>query len=358
MSDSINQFGSSGASIYLNRAIDTLSSQESALEAETASGVITDSYSGLGNSTSKTLNLQTQANEVTAWQSNITTAQTTLTTTASTLSSIASISSALTTSLTELEGTGSQTQIAVIASSAKAALGTLQSLLNTQVGGSYILGGQNATTPVVPSETSLSNSSLASQISSVVSQLSTQGSDQVLASTLSLAADNDASVSPFSTSLSVTATDANSLSSQISVSQGALTSVGVVATAGEAATTTSTGSAIRDLMRNLMVVAALGSSDASSDEISSLAQGLLQSNTSVDKGLSTMQGQIGLAQNSLSTRATALTQISTSLTDRYSTLTSADLATVSTQLNQTQTQLEASYSLIADMKSLSLVNYI
>jgi len=358
MSGVINQFGSAGASIYLNRALDTLTSQQTALEAEATSGVVTTSYSGFGSNTATVLALQGQASQIDAWQGNITTAQSTLSVTATTLDSIASIASSLTTTLTELTGTASQSQISLAANSARSELNSLQSLLNTQVGGRSILAGQDATNTVVNADSPLSESALATNIANAVANLSTEGSAAVMSQTIALAADNNPDISPFSSSLSLSGTSASGLSSRIALGQGAMTNVGVVATAGTGATSSSTGSPIRDLMRNLMVVASLGSTDAGSDTVSSLAQGLLQSSSGVVTGLGAMQGQVGLMQDDLSTRATALTQMSTSLTTQYSALTNADLASVATALSQTQTQLQASYSLIADMKGMTLANYI
>ncbi|GBQ65693.1 flagellar hook-associated protein FlgL [Ameyamaea chiangmaiensis NBRC 103196] len=358
MSSIVGQYGTSGTSLILDRAISTLSLQQQALQNETASGTVSDTYAGLGNSAAQVLNIKQQVSQVSAWQANVTTAQTNLTTSVNAVNEIASLASSLTTTLTTLQTTPTHSTVAIAASTAKSALATLQGLLNTQNGSTYVLGGANGGTPVIAAGVDLADGSLAKAISASVAQVSDTGTDAVLAQTLSFAADNSAALSPFSAILSVAPQTAAGMQADVSISQSSMTATGFVATQGGTASDTSTGSAMRDLIRNLMVVASLGSVSATTSQFSSLVTGVLQSNASVVSSLNETQGQLGVQQNALSTRAATLTQLSTALSSQYSTLVDADLATVSTQLSQTQLQLQASYTLVADMKGLSLANYI
>lgn len=133
----------------------------------------------------------------------------------------------------------------------------------------------------------------------------------------------------------------------------------MVATEGTTpADSTTTGSAIRDLMRNLMIVASLGSADTSSSNFSDLVTKLKASTASVGISLATEEGSIGLTQSSLTTQSTNLSTMSTMLVSQLSNIKDVDIAAVSVQTGNIQDQLLASYTLISDLKGMTLASYI
>ncbi|GAN53796.1 flagellin [Tanticharoenia sakaeratensis] len=357
MSGSISQYGNSGMSALMRQAVSVLSTQEQSLQLQTSTGVASDSYAGLGDTRTQALSLQPAITQVSAWSANVTSAQGQLSVTQTALGEIGSIASSLSTTLTSLSGTPTQSTVQTAATQAAQDLQTLGSLLDTKSGSTYVFAGAQSQTAPVGAGTDLATGSLATAISSTVGQLGTLGADGVLDQTLDLAGSTTAN-DPFSAGLSVSPQDASKLAATPALGQNQTMSIGVVATQGSAASSTSTGSPIRDLMRNLMVVASLGQTTAGSSSYNDLISGLTTSTSSVSSNITAMSASVGVTQNSLTTHASMLSQMTTSLTTQLGTSKDADLATVSTQLSSIQDDLQASYSVIADMKGMTLADYI
>lgn len=348
----------SATSAQLRLGVTSLESQESALETEMSTGVTSTTYAGLGDSRAKALSLDPAITQVSAWRSNVTTAQSRLTTTQTVLDQVSTIATNLTTSLATLDGTVDSSTVSTAVDEAKSALSTLTSLLNTQSGNSYIFAGQASdTAPVSTDLDDSSSGSLLSSIASAVDDLDSDGASSVLSTTLSLAGDTTAG-EPFSSALSTDAVSASDQNLNIVVGNDYTVSAGIVATQGTAATDTSTGSPVRDLIRNLMVVASLGSVDTSGTGYTDLISGLQSSNTGVTDGITGLSTRLGIQQDELTNQSSVLTQMSTSLSDQLNTAKNADWAAVSTQLTDVKNQLEASYSVISDLKDMSLASYL
>lgn len=355
MTGTVTSFGYGGVSLQQTLNLTSLSQKKDGLQAQASTGVVSDSYAGLGNSRAQALALQPAITQVSAWSGNITTAQNRLTTTQSVLSQISTIASDLNETLSTLAGSMSSSTIGTAAQQAKTALTSLGNLLNTQQGDSYIFSGLQSSEAPVSGDPG--NSDLASSISQAVNQLGTADASSVLSSTLALAG-NTADNQPFSSSLSTDPTTASAQNLQIVTGKNETATAGIVATQGSASSGSSTGSPIRDLMRNLMVVAALGSVDPGTADYTQLIQGLQDTNTTAIDGLSDMSGALGVQQNSLTTQSAMLEQMKSALTTQLGTTKDADLAQVSVQINDTSNQLQASYSIIADMKGMTLASYL
>ena len=67
---------------------------------------------------------------------------------------------------------------------------------------------------------------------------------------------------------------------------------------------------------------------------------------------------MGATQDFLTNTANTYASVSDALTSRIGSLTSVDLAAVSTEASEASASLQASYELIADLKGLSLANYL
>ncbi len=337
-----------------------LARQSAGLTAQAASGLITPNVADLGSTTRTVLNLQPELAQVNAWTSNITVAGAGLQVTQSALSGISSIAQSLTSALQGMVG-ASPTDLATEITSAKAeaagALGQLTSLLNTQVGDVYVFAGTDSTKPPVPDSNGLTSGSLFSVIGNAVGSLATSGASATLSSILS-ASGATAPGSPFSASLSTTPVIAATQSVSVIIGAGQSVTTGVAATSGGAASSTSTGSPVRDLVAALSAVANLTTADATNSGMSDFLSGLKSLTANAGTSLLGTASELGASQDLLSSAQQVYAMTSTALSTQIGSLTSADPATVSTQMIATNNQLQASYQLIADLKGLSLASFL
>ena len=342
----------------LTQAVDQLSSQYNAEQAAVASGVTSDNYAGLGDQRYQALNLQPQITKLGAYQQNITAAQNNLTVTQTAMSQITTIATNLQTSLTSLQGDPSSVNVTTAALQARQSLTQLASLLNTQDGSGYVFSGNDSTNAPVTDPGSILQSSFFTTIADSVAAVGTTGADTAESATLAAASDNSSGASVFSTALSVDGTSATSLEHTVAVGEQDNAAVGFVATAGGAATSTSTGSSIRDLMRALATVGSLDQADPTSAGFTTLINDTSSEMTGVSSSLTTSVAALGQTQAQLATQGDDLSLMSDALTQQLGSIKDSDPALLSTQLTDTQNQLQASYSLIADMKGMTLAAYI
>ncbi len=342
----------------LTSAVDQLNTQNTLLQGELSSGVLSDSYAGLGDQRYQALDLQPQITEVAAWQQNVSAAQNTLSITQTAMSSITDIATALQTSLTSLQGNQSATNISAAAAEARASLNELGLLLNTKDGSRYVFGGTASDAAPVTDPSNITSSALFQSISTSVASVATTGAASVEAATVAAASDNAATRSVFSAALSVDGTAATSLVHTVTVGEQDHVAVGFVATEGTVPTATSTGSSIRDLMRALAVVGSLDQTDATSTGFSTLVNDTATQVGSINSGLTDTVAHLGQTQAQLASQSDMLSSVSDALTTQLGTVKNSDAATLSTQINATQNQLTASYTLIADMKGMSLAAYL
>ncbi len=342
----------------LTQAADQLTSQYTAEQAALSSGVTSDSYAGLGDQRYQALNLQPQITRLGAWQQNVTSAQNTLTVSQTALSQITTIATNLQTSLLSLKGDSSSVNVATAALQARQSLVQLGSLLNTQDGSGYVFAGNDSANAPVTNPSSILQSSFFTTIASSVAAVGTSGAAAAETATLAAAADNDPGTSLFSSALSVNGSSATALTHTIAVGEQDHVAVGFVATAGGSATDTSTGSAIRDLARALATVGSLDQADATSSGFATLVSDTSSQFTGVTASLTTSVAALGQTQAQLTNQTSDLSATSDALTNQLGLVKDSDPALLSTQLTQTQNQLQASYSLIADLKGLTLASYL
>jgi len=344
--------------LLLSQSVDRLAAQNTALQGQLTSGVVSDSYGGLGDQRTVALNLEPQITKVAGWQSNITSAQNTLSVTQTVMSRITTIATNLQTSLVSLEGNTSSTDVSLAASQARQSLTELASLLNTQSGSQYVFGGNASDTAPVTDPSSITTSSFFQTIAASVAGVAVNGAAATETASVSAAADNSTGQSVFSGALSVDATMAATNGHSVTVGDQQHVTVGFVATQGETASATSTGSSIRDLMRALAVVGSLDQAGASSSGFSTLVTDTASQMQAVSSSLNLTVASLGQTQAQLTGQSSSLSQLSNALTKQLGLVKDSDPATLSTQLTMTQNQLQASYSLIADMKGLSLAAYL
>ncbi|GAA4486330.1 flagellin [Gluconacetobacter asukensis] len=365
MSSAINQYGGSATSLILAASIKSMSVQQETLTWQAGNGTLASTFAGIGSTRSAAISLTPKLTQIQSWQSNITNAQADLSVTASALAQLVSQAQSMATGLLSVSGTSDTSSVAAVAEQAQSSLTALKTVLNTTSGSTYVFSGTDSNTPTIPSTEPLANSNLATTISNIVSSLDTAGATSVMEQATTAAATNDSAssnpLSVFSASLSVAPDSAQNLQRVTATNNNASTNVGVVATQSSttsAASSTSTGSPIRDLMRDMMVASAMGGMSSSTTGFSDMAKQLYSSLQTTISQLTELESSVGSTQNSLTAQSGLLTSVQSTLEDQLSSAMDADPAVVATQMAAVKLQLETSYKLVADMKDMTLANYI
>ncbi len=347
-----------GAVGRLGAAALAINNRDEALQAQASSGLLAPNVADLGAATEQVLDLQPQLAAVDAWNANVTVATNRLAVAQSAIGGIGDLASSIETTLVGLsdaDGSSRAAAVAAAASEATASLQQLGALLNTQDGDSFVFGGNDNTTAPVAAGASLASGALNTAIAQAVAALPASGSGATIASILS-AATGTAAGQPFSAAISGPSPGNGS----VVVGVGESVDSSVAATTGTLAapTATSTGSPVRDLVAVLAAVASLSSSSAGSADFESFISALQTTASGAVSGLSDLAGGMGATQDFLTNTANTYASVSDALTSRIGSLTSVDLAAVSTEASEASASLQASYELIADLKGLSLANYL
>jgi flagellar hook-associated protein 3 FlgL len=304
MSGSIGYAGGAGASseygtyALLVAQSTQLNAKINTLTEQTSTGLVSTVFSGLGAGAQTALDLSFQVAEQTAQISGISSADQKLTITQSALGQIGSIAANLV-SQTGAFNTLNPENVDNIAATARADLQQLAGLLNTQSGQDYLFGGSETGAPPVPDPSDILTSGFYTSINTAVQGLAANGASATIAATLATASSNAAGTSPFSAALSQPDS-------------------GFAAVMNDATNTLNS------------VVAAVADD----------------------------QGVLGNTQSQIDAASTALSDNKTALTGQIANIEDVNIASVSTQLTQTQANLQASYKLIVNLSSDSLVSYL
>ena len=354
MSGGITSIADFGKASRLATASSQIKQQLDLATEQTSTGLVSNSYSGLGSGAAVSLSLNPQIAEAKTWQSNINGATAAMSSTQNVMTELSSIASNFSSDLVTMTSTGGAS-IDVIAGEARQALQQVGTLLNTQVGNNYIFSGQDASNPAVPNAQNILSSSYFMQIQSAVAGLGTNGATATTAA--ALAAATAPATAPFDPTI-------GSTPATVEIGTDQRVQTGILANANSDATSTpsatSTGSYMQDLMLSLASIGSLSSSQAAS--AGAAFQSFLGSIGTTLKGaitgLNTDSSMLGSRQSELSTRGTDLSDTVTALTDQVSNVQNVDTATMATKLSQLQTQLQASYKMIADLGQFSLVTFM
>ena len=315
------------------------------LSQQASTGLVAQTYGGLGPTAQIALNLAPQLAEQAGYTQNITQANTQLQTTSQVLDQLQQIASTFATGLLS-ENSGTSQEVDTLASQATAALGQVQSLLNTQVGDKYIFAGQDSA-----NAPNAAFNAFVSSIQTSVSGLTAANGAATIAATLATATTS----SPFSATLGTTP-------EQVSVGVGVTTPVGIVAGQDAYVTQTgagTTGSYVRDLIRSLATIAGMNSGQISlGASFTNLVSDTLTNLQSTITTINNENAGVGAAQQNLTTDQTMLTDAQTALTSQISNVENVDAASTATALAQAQTQLQISYKLISSTEQMSLVSYL
>jgi flagellar hook-associated protein 3 FlgL len=328
------------------------------LTMQISTGLVSNTYAGLGAGAAISLNLQPQIASLQTWQNNINQAASFMQVTQTAMTQVQQIASNFRAQTGNLEGVDAS-EVDSVAAAARQALVQVAELLDTRDGNTYVFAGQDSGNPPVPDPDSIVSSGFYTQIAAQVSQLGVQGAAVTAANTLVIAGSNAAGLSPFSTYLSQPAGVAQAPAIQIG--QGQTASVGLLASTNSVATSTgssTTGSYIRDLMRALATIGSMSSSQVSDSGFTTLVQDTNASLTDAISAMAEDAGVLGNTQANLTTSQTTMADTATALTTQVGDVQDVDVAAAMSNLSLVQTQLEGSYQLIAAMSGLSLVKYL
>ena len=330
------------ATLTLNAALQR--EQLNTVTEQSSSGLVSQSYAGLGANARVSVDLRPQIAHATAYSSNIDAAAGRLGTTQTALSQIAAIADTFNADLQKVDGINSQ-EVDGVAANARAALQQVAGLLNSKYGDVYVFAGQDSSTPPVSDANGILSSSFFTGIQSAVSNLQANGGAATAAATLAVA-------SPVTQSGAVPTVEAG---------PGERIQAGVLASSNTLATSTgasTTGSYIHDLLRSLATIGSLSSGQSGSVEFHALVADTRTSLGGAITAMATESGALGDIQSNLSARQTSLSAARTTLTAQVSSVEDVDMAATFTKLSSLQTQLQASYQLIAGVKSLTLANIL
>lgn len=338
-------------STSIHQQLDTLTEQAS-------TGLVSQTYAGLGGEASVSLDLNPQLSALQTYQNNIDQATGSMQVTQTAMTQIQQIAATFAGDIPNLNGLN-PSEIDSIASQAKAALQQVAGLLDTQDGSNYVFGGQDSANPPVPSPDNILSSGFYTQINASVSALSTNGASATAAATLATASSNAIGTSPFSAYMSQ---PASAISAPVvQTGEGGTVQIGLLASGNSVAVssgTSTTGSYMRDLMRALATLGSLSSSQVSDPGFSGLVQDTAASLNGVVDAMAVDAGILGSTQSSLTATQTHLSNTATALTGQLSSVQQVNMAQTLSDLTSMQTQLQASYRLISSDTGLSLVNFL
>ncbi len=330
------------------------------LTEQSSTGLVSETYAGLGASASVSLDLNPEIAEMNTWQSNINEAQGSMQVTQTAMSEISSIASNFAAELNTINGTDTSS-VATIAASARQALAEVANLLDSADGTTYVFSGQDSANPPVPNPDDILSSGFYSAINTAVSGLASNGVSATEASILASGSSNAAGTSPFSAALSQPAATLQAGLPSVQVGANQFVTTGLLASANTYVASTgsyTTGSYMRDVLTGLATIASLSSGQAGDSGF----QTLLTDTGSMLQGAVTAMNQdagvLGNQQTALTDAATNLSDTVGSLTTQVGSVQDVDMASTAATLSLVQTQLQASYQVIANLGSLSLVNYL
>lgn len=287
-----------------------------------SSGLVSDSYSGLGTGLRTSLDLRPAAQHAAVWQQNIDLATTRLDVTQSAMKQVSAIAADFFGKVNAINDIGAS-EVGSVAASARQALGQVAQLLNTRDGDTYVFAGQDSANPPVPNT----------------------DPDAVGAALLA----SDTATAPFSATLGTAVP-------QVEVGDGQTVQVGLLANANTltASAPPTTGSYMRDLMRSLATLAQLVPGPGAQAVAAATRTRL---SGAID-AMAVETGALGTAEATLQARKATIASVQISLNKQVSGAEDVDLAAVLSKVSLLQTQLKASYQVVAGVKELSLTNFI
>ena len=340
----MNSVSTSTLFVIPRNAVADVQKQLADAETELTTGFLADPVKSLGSQIGLDQTLQAQSATLTNFQSNNTIAQSSLTATQNALTSITSDAQSFVGALITAQSTG---DVATLQTQAQQFLASLASQLNTSVGGSYIFGGINNSTPPLSDDsqsaqnaTSAAFQALLSSTSSTVSSLS--------------ATDMQAFLSGAFANLF---TGSNWSSNW---SQASSTPMSALISPNQTVTTSATANdpAFQDLVSAYVSVADLSFNNLNPSTQLAVVKNAQQLMGSATQGITNLQSSLGISQSQITNANSLMQTQATLMNNTVSQIAGVDPSQAATNLSNLTTQLETAYSLTDRISKLSLANYL
>jgi flagellar hook-associated protein 3 FlgL len=330
------------------------------LTQQASSGLVSNSYAGLGAAASVSLDLNPEIAKLQTWQSNVDSATGRIGVTQATMTQIQKIASNFYAQTNNLDGINTS-EVDSIASSARDALQQVAGLLDAQSAGVFVFSGADTANPPVPNPGAILSSGFYTQIASAVGNLGVAGASATAAATLAVASSNSAGTSAFSAYMSQSAATLQAAMPAVQTGESQSSQIGLLASANTAIASTgasTTGSYMRDLMRSLATLGSLSSAQVNLPGFAGLVQ---DTRTSLNGAIGAMAGDAGVLGNrqaALTATQAGLAATQTVLTTQVGAAQDVNMAKTLSDLSAAQTQLQASYQVIAAVSGLSLAKLL
>ena len=244
---------------------------------------------------------------------------------------------------------------------ARVALTEVAHLLNSRQSGEYVFGGSDLGRPPIPDPNGLATGQMAQDIAAQVALLGGGNAATVAAQTLSIAASTAAGTTPFSAFLEDPLAGGAEPRRGVPAGDGEIIRFGIAANRNAEAVSSgvTAGGWARDLLRNLMSVAALTPAQmASPADFDAMVGSLRQGFQSAETALGEEAGALGSVEARIERAKQRHSAVSVTLGKQLGAIQEVDLAQVLTQLQATRTTLEASYRAIGSLSELTLAKFL
>lgn len=259
---------------------------------------------------------------------------------------------------------GDPVAVSAARAQARLALTDMAHLLNLRHAGEYLFNGQDLGRPPIPAPEALATGQMAQDIATEVANLGAVGATAVLTATRGVAQSNAPGISPFSDHLQAQEAlppDEREARRAAPAADGELLAYGITADRNAEATSRgeTTGSWARDMLRNLMTVAALDDSlPAEGPAWTDLLAGIRDGFAAAETSLAEESGALGQATARMDAAQRRHRDVSDVLRQQLAEIEEVDLATTLERMQATRSALEASYRAIASLSELSLARFV
>ncbi len=259
---------------------------------------------------------------------------------------------------------GDAASLMTVQSNARAALTEVAHLLNTRLGGEFLFSGNDTGRPPIPDPEGLATGQMAQDIAAQVAALPIQGLAATVDATRLIAQSNTPGVTPFSDYLTADAAlppGEQDARRSVPAGDGQVIGYGIVAgrNADAISMGETTGNWARDLMRNLMSLAAL-TPDQMTDRkafdgfMGKIREGL----SSAEMALAEEAGALGNVEARMESTQRRHSNLTMALSKQLADIQEVDVADVMVKMQSTRTSLEASYRAISSLGDLNLANFL
>jgi flagellin-like hook-associated protein FlgL len=202
---------------------------------------------------------------------------------------------------------------------------------------------------------------MAQDIAAAMDTLGGGNAASVAAQTLAIAGSTAAGTSPFSAFLDDPAGGGAEARRATPSGDGEVIGYGIAANrnASAASTGVSTGGWARDLLRNLMSVAALTPAQrAAPEDVDAMVSSIRQGFESAERALGEEAGALGAVESRIESAQRRHSLVSGVLARQLGDIQEVDLAETLTRLQATRTALEASYRALGSISQLTLAQFL